>query len=235
MSPRAGAALQGAQPDTKIQDSGTDTSMASDHDTNITSASSDGEDGGDEDDDGDDDEVDHRLDAKPLFDFISQHAKAAAQEFDSLNQREAQDFSAFKAFMRSKFAAWRTERAATNNGADVFITTPPLNALDIQILDDNEPHQCPCCLGDSGTDIDIRAPDGITEDIFLGAICDYLYGDDVEEEDLPLDDIYKGGLVVGDFNYMIHNEGMLYSSSYERPRIWLYCAAVGKCQGESDE
>lgn len=216
----------------EMQDNDTDNSMASEHDsavTNITPISSDGED-----EDDDDDDVDYRLDAKPLFDFISKHAKKASQEVKESGQLNVQDFGAFKAFWRAKFDDWRAERAVTNDGADVYITTPPLRLLEIEILDDKEPHECPCCLADGGADIVIRAPDGITEDIFLKTICDDLYGEHEEEHDLPLREVYDGGLVVRDFNYMMHDEGMLYTSSYERERIWLYCSGANAWERMDD-
>ena len=123
----------------------------------------------------------------------------------------------------------RDELARSGEGS-LFITEPPLRVLEIEILDDAQEHECPCCLPDREADIVINAPEGITRDRFLSAVRDGLYGDGVGEEGsrMPMGGKYDGKLVVRGWDYMMQNGTQLYrGSSYSNMRIWMYCGGGG--------
>ena len=136
------------------------------------------------------------------------------------------NFATFRSFWRSRFDQMR-EELITSQEADLFLTKPPLERLDIEILDEHREHECPCCLSQAKADIVIRAEGGITREIFLNAVRDYLYGEKVVLGNLALRNVYQGGLLVRNWDYMMQDKVMLYrGSSYTGDRIWMYCSGL---------
>ena len=172
-------------------------------------------------DDEDGDEEYENL-ARPVLDFITRRVTELQNSNDA--PISTVDFPSFKTFWHEKFTELRSELLASQE-SDLFITNPPLRVLEIEILEDAKEHECPCCLDFRDADIVIRAENGITRDIFLGAICDGLYGEAVKKEDLPLEEKYGGMLLVKGWDYMIQDQRYFYKgSSYTQMRIWMYCA-----------
>ena len=123
----------------------------------------------------------YELLAKPFFDSIVARVSDFQKTDDAPSPPATTDFSAFKAMWREKFDAMRAELISSHE-SELFITDPPLRALEIEILDEGREHSCPCCLADRDADIEMRVPRGITRDISLRAVCDRLYGEGVERE-----------------------------------------------------
>ena len=159
----------------------------------------------------------------PFLEWVSEKVERAGGEEikdskDGWSETEAERFNESKARWRQCFAEMPTERAQQNmgySGRSVFgtrigdhssryLTDPPLRILEVEVLDEKKPAECPCCLGYAETDIVIDCEkghvQGITEDRFLWAICQVLYGKGVEMKDLPLRQIYSGPLVVKSFD-----------------------------------
>ena len=171
--------------------------------------------------DEDGDEVEYTNNAGPMFDLIQSRVTEILES--TINTPPYPDtFSAFKAYWRGKFAEMRSELAARNESS-IFITSPPLKVLEIEVKDSNMEHTCPCIFDYVDADIVIREEGGITRDHFLKAISDRLYGEDVEREGMPLIDRYGNGrLVVRKWNYMTNGEDCFYYNN-DGMRIWVEC------------
>ena len=166
------------------------------------------------------DEVEYRLLARPLFDFISQRVS----NFKEGAHTDHMNVTDFKAFWRDKFEKMRLELAHSQE-SDLFITDPPLKALEIEILDYTRVRGCPCRLDFTDAQIVVRAERGITRDIFLRALEDHLYGKGGKSENLRLSDRHHGMLIPRDWDYMQTEEDVLYKGGdYDAMRIWLYCS-----------
>ena len=166
------------------------------------------------------DEVEYRILARPLFDFINQHVS----KFNEGGHTDHMNVTDFKAFWRDKFDKMRLELAHSQE-SDLFITDPPLKELEIEILDDASEKGCPCRLDFNDAQIVLRAERGITREIFLRGLEDHLYGEDGKSEHLRLSDRHHGMLIPRDWNYMQTEEDVLYQGgSYDAMRIWLYCS-----------
>ena len=184
----------------------------------------------DEDDDDDDDDYKHL--AGPLWDFVAHRCKAVASAPES--SQHGTDFAAFKAYWRQHFDKLRGDWAATKDNQTAFITDPPLKKLGIELLDNKGPHECPCCLPNADPDIMIQADGGITEDGFLEAIRDYLWGENVQVEDLALRKAYGGGLSPVEFMCTFQSQDYLYRlSGCSEYRVWLYCADADRRQPDT--
>ena len=178
----------------------------------------------DDDDDGDGDEYTNN--ARPIFDLIKTRVTEILKATNK-NPPHPCTFSAFKAFWREKYAEMRSELAARNESS-IFLTSPPLKALEIEIQNVEKQHECPCCFDYADADIIIREEGGITRDHLLKAISDRLYGKDVEKDWMPLKKRYwNGRLVVRDWNFMLHEGDCFYKgSSYGEMRIWMRCGGA---------
>ena len=167
------------------------------------------------------DEGEYRILARPLLDLIIQRVS----HFNEGAHTDHMNVSDFKAFWRDKFDKMRLELAHCQE-SDLLITDPPLNELEIEILDDaSEKVFCPCRLKFADAQIVLRAERGITRDIFLGGLEDYLYGEGGKSENLRLSDRHHGMLVPKDWDYMQTEEDVLLKgSNYSAMRIWLYCS-----------
>lgn len=166
------------------------------------------------------DEVEYRILARSLFDFIIQRIS----NFNEGTHTDHMNVTDFKAFWRDKFEKMRLELAHSQE-SDLFITDPPLKELEIEILDDTRERECPCCFDFTNAQIIVRAERGITRDIFLGALEDHLYGEGRKSENLRLSDRHHGMLIPRDWNYMQTDEDVLYKGGdYDAMRIWLYCS-----------
>lgn len=168
-----------------------------------------------------DDYEDYEHLAQPLWDFITDRVES----FQPTTSTHSPDFDSFKTLWRGKFEEMRAELAASYESSQ-FITDPPLRQLEIEILDNAENKGCPCCFEDRDPDIVITASSGITKDIFVKAVCDGLYGDDVTKDQLPLKVKYDGKLVVKDFQCMTQGGDLYKGSSYDRMRIWMHVAGA---------
>ena len=166
-------------------------------------------------------EVECKILARLLVDFIIQRVS----NFNEGAHTDQMNVTDFKAFWRDKFDKMRLELAHAQE-SDLFITNPPLKELEIEILDDaSEKVYCPCCLKFTDAQIVIRAEQGITQDIFLRGLEDHLYGEDGKSEQLRLSDRHHGMLIPRDWEYMITQEDVLLKgSNYSAMRIWLYCS-----------
>ena len=197
----------------------------------------------------------YRLHCRPFWSWISERVKKFEDEAIQ-SQKEAglskvgnhgpkghqeTDFEAFKIQWRQRFDLMRAERrelAAGDSsiaGNSPQLTSPPIRHMEIEILDDKMPHNCPCCLPEGDAHILIEASDttsgraGITEDRFLEAICDYLYGEDTILGQLPLRNLYQDGLILREWNYMLEGGGEFLIYDYkDQNRIWLYCIGQGE-------
>ena len=158
--------------------------------------------------------------AQPLFASIIQRVS----NFNKGAPTDHMTFSEFKAFWRDKFEVMRLELAQSRE-SERYITDPLLRKLEIEILDDVVKKECPCCLKFVKAPIVIRARQGITHDIFLTALGDQLYGEDVKSEDLRLSDGHQGMLIPKDWNYLLSEEDVwMKGREYDAMRIWLYCS-----------
>ena len=174
--------------------------------------------------DEDGDEVEYTNNAGPIFDLIQSRVTNILKS-TTCTPPHPDTFSAFKAFWREKFAEMRSELAARNESS-IFLTSPPLKVLEIEVKDAIMEHSCPCIFDYVGADIVIREEGGITRDHFLKAISDGLYGEDVEREGMPLIDRYGNGrLVVRKWNYMTVGDDCFYYH-YDGMRIWMECEGV---------
>ena len=166
------------------------------------------------------DEVEYRILARPLFDFI-------IRRVSNINKGAHTDHmkvTDFKAFWREKFDKMRLELAHSQE-SDLFITDPPLKELEIEILDNASEKECPCRLNFTNAQIVLRAERGITRDIFLRGLEDHLYGEGEKSEHLRLSDRHHGMLIPRDWEYMQTEEDVLYKGGdYDAMRIWLYCS-----------
>ena len=168
----------------------------------------------------DDDPSGYKNLSTPLLDFII----TRVSDFNKGAHPDRMTFSDFKAFWRTNFEKMRLELTHSHE-SDLFITDPPLKELDIEILNSADERPCPCCFDYADAHITIRAEQGITRDIFLEALRDQLYGEEVKSEHLKLSDRHRGMLVPRDWNYMEEGEGEFYrGSQYNRMRIWVYCS-----------
>ena len=166
------------------------------------------------------DEVEYRILARPLFDFIIQRVS----KFNEGTHTDYMNVTDFKAFWRDQFEKMRLELAHSQE-SDLFITDPPLKELEIEILDNARVRECPCRFDFTDAQIVVRAERGITRDIFLRALEDHLYGEGGKSENLRLSDRHHGILIPRDWNYMQTEEDVLYKgSAYDAMRIWLYCS-----------
>ena len=167
-----------------------------------------------------DDEIEYRVLAGSLFDFIIQHVS----NFSKSAHTDRMNVTDFKAFWRDKFDKMRLELAHSQE-SDLFITDPPLKELEIEILDASEKVFCPCRLDFRDAQIVLRAERGITRDGFLRGLGDHLYGDAGKSDHLRLSDRHRGMLIPRDWEYMQTEEDVLYrGSDYHAMRIWLYCS-----------
>ena len=180
----------------------------------------------DDDDDDDDDDGDYDEDpeyqnlARPLFEFII----SRVSDFSKDGHAELMTFSDFKALWRDRLETMRLELANSHEG-ELFISDPPLQELEIEILNNADEMSCPCCFAYVDAHITVRAEQGITWDLFLKALKEHLYGQEVRSEDLRLSDRHCGMLIPRDWNYMEADEGVFYrGSSYGKMRIWMYCS-----------
>ena len=172
-----------------------------------------------EDDFGDDDPSYKNL-SEPLLRFIT----TRVSDFNNGAHTDRMSFSNFKAFWRTNFEKMRLELTHSHE-SDLFITDPPLKELEIEILNTADYKHCPCCFDYVDAHITIRAERGITRDVFLEALRDQLYGEEVRSEHLRLSDRHRGMLVPTDWNYMQGDKGVFYGGSqYDRMRIWVYCS-----------
>ena len=166
-------------------------------------------------------EVEYRILARPLLDFIIQRVS----KFNEGIHTDHMNVTDFKAFWRDKFDKMRLELAHSQE-SDLLITDPPLKELEIEILDDaSEKVFCPCRLKFADAQIVLRAERGITRDNFLKGLEDHLYGDGGKSENLRLSDRHHGMLVPKDWEAMQTEEDVLYKGGdYSAMRIWLYCS-----------
>lgn len=172
-----------------------------------------------EDDFSDDDSCNKNL-SRPLLDFII----TRVSDFNKGAHTGRMTFSDFKAFWRTNFEKMRLELTHSHE-SDLFITDPPLKELEIEILNTANERSCPCRFDYVDAHITIRAEQGITRDVFLEALRDQLYGEEVRSERLRLSDRHRGMLVPRDWEYMQEGEGEFYQGSqYDRMRIWVYCS-----------
>ncbi|KAL9101240.1 MAG: hypothetical protein Q9163_003473 [Psora crenata] len=175
--------------------------------------------------------------------YTTEYENLAADFFKSITNRiteinkdaptDGMNFTEFKSFWREKFDAMLLELDQTKEG-DLLISTPPLKQLNIETLNNEDPnaHECPCCLYvDSGEAyIAIEAEAGITRKIFLEALRDRLYGEDMSVEDLRLSDSHMGRLVPRAFNYTTSGEKkngkeiFCWMWDFEGKTIWLFCS-----------
>ena len=182
----------------------------------------------DEDEDESDDEI--------------EHSNLAADFFNSLNIRTTDiskagslasitSFTAFKSFWRDHLNTILTNLESTKQ-ANLPITSPPLKALNIETLDNENPgaHECPCCLDPAvigNARVEIRCENGITRKVFLEALRDQLYGEHVAMEKLRLSERHLGRLVLREFEYMRQgddeagNEVFYWSWEHGERTIWL--------------
>lgn len=182
-------------------------------------ADDDDDDDDDYDDDNDCDDTEYKNLATPLLNFMVQRVA----DFKKGAHVDRMDFSDFKAFWRDKFDIMRLELAQSHE-SQLFITDPPLKELEIEILDDAGEKGCPCCLDLVDAQIVVRADQGITRDIFLKALKDHLYGENVESENLRLSDSHHGMLIPRHWNYMRVEGDIFYQGQYDMTRIWIYCS-----------
>ena len=166
------------------------------------------------------DEVEYKVLARPLFDFIIQRVS----NFNEGAHTDHMNVLDFKAFWRDKFDMMRLELAHSQE-SDLFVTDPPLKELEIEILDDASEKGCPCRLDLNDAQIVLRAEQGITRDIFLKGLEDHLYGEGGKSEHLRLSDRHHAMLIPRDWEYMQTEEDILYKGcDYDAIRIWLYCS-----------
>ena len=166
------------------------------------------------------DEVEYRILARPLFDFIIQ----CVSNFNKDAHIDHMNVTEFKAFWREKFDKMRLELAHSQE-SDLFITDPPLKELEIEILDDASEKGCPCRLNYNDAQIVLKAERGITQDMLLKGLEDHLYGEGGKSEHLRLSDRHHGMLIPRDWEYMQTEEDVLYKGGiYDAMRIWLYCS-----------
>ncbi|CAF9939655.1 hypothetical protein IMSHALPRED_001585 [Imshaugia aleurites] len=179
----------------------------------------------DADDNEDDEDNDESLEllAQPFWDSIVTRVSSYSRD----SPPSTADFTTFKSFWRDRFDQMR-EELFTAQEANLFITSPPIRALEIEILDYNRNAQCPCCLPDAEADIVIRAEGGITGEIFLNAVRSHLYGESLGKRDVALRGVYRGGLLVRGWDYMLQPDGILYGGNYTGNRIWMYCSGDEK-------
>ena len=173
-----------------------------------------------EEDDFSDDDPCYKNLSRPLLDFIT----TRVSDFNKGAHTDRMTFSDFKAFWRSNFEQMRLELTHSHE-SDLFITDPPLKELEIEILNSADERSCPCVFDYVDAHVTIRAEQGITRDVFLEALRDQLYGEEVRSEHLRLSDRHRGMLVLRDWQYMEEGEGEFYQGSqYDRMRIWVYCS-----------
>ena len=173
-----------------------------------------------EDDFSDDDPPGYKNLSRPLLDFII----TRVSDFNKGAHTDRMTFSDFKAFWRTNFEKMRLELTHAHE-SDLFITDPPLKELEIEILNIAGERCCPCRYDYVDAHITIKAEQGITRDVFLEALRDQLYGEEVRSEHLRLSDRHRGMLIPRDWNYMEEDEGEFYQGSqYDMMRIWVYCS-----------
>ena len=173
-----------------------------------------------EEDDFSDDDPCYKNLSRPLLDFIT----TRVSDLNKGAHTDRMTFSDFKAFWRTNFEKMRLELTHSHE-SDLFITNPPLKELEIEILNSANERSCPCVFDYVDAHITIRAEQGITRDVFLEALRDQLYGEEVRSEHLRLSDRHRGMLVPRDWNYMEEDEEVFYrGSEYDRMRIWVYCS-----------
>lgn len=131
------------------------------------------------------------------------------------------DSSDFKAFWRDKVGIMRLELAQSHE-SQLFIIDPPLKELEIEVLDDAGEKECPCRLNFADAQVVVRAEQGITRDIFLRAVKDHLYGENVESENPRLSDSHHRMLIPRDWDYMLGEEDVFYQGQYSKTRVWMY-------------
>ena len=166
------------------------------------------------------DEVEYKILARPLLDFIIQRVS----NFNKGAHTDHMNVTDFKAFWRDKFDKMRLELAHSQE-SDLFITDPPIKELEIEILDNARERGCPCRLSFNDAQIILRAERGITQDVFLRGLEDHLYGEDGEREHLRLSDRHHGMLTPRSWDYMLTEDDVLYKGGdYDAMRIWLYCS-----------
>lgn len=182
--------------------------------------------------DEDDDEYDYTEYSNVARDFF----KSITDRITEINKdapTDAMNFANFKSFWWERFDAMLLELDQSKEG-DLFITKPPLKTLNIETLNNEDPdaHECPCCLTvDPGeADLLIETEQGITRKIFLEALRDQLYGEDMPVEELRLSDRHMGRIVPRSWNYTTSgkdedgNEIFHWISWYEEKTIWLFCS-----------
>ena len=176
-----------------------------------------------EDDFSDDDPSGYKNLSRPLLDFTITRVSDVS-DFNKGAHTDRMTFSDFKAFWRTNFEKMRLELTHAH-AIDLFITDPPLKELEIEILNSADEMSCPCCYDYVDAHITIRAEQGITRGVFLEALRDQLYGEEVRSEHWRLSDRHRGMLIPRDWNYMEEGEGEFYrGSQYDRMRIWVYCS-----------
>lgn len=108
------------------------------------------------------DEVEYKILARPLFDFIIRRVS----NFNKGAHTDHMNVTDFKAFWRDRFDKMRHELAQSQE-SDLFITDPPLKELEVEILDNANERGCPCRLDFHDAQIILRAERGITQDVFF--------------------------------------------------------------------
>lgn len=133
------------------------------------------------------------------------------------------DLSDFKAFWRDKFDITRLELAQSHE-SQLFIIDPPLKEMEIEVLDDAGEKECPCRPDFADAQVVVRAEQGITRDIFLRALKDHLYGENVENENPRVSDSHHGMLVPRNWDSMLREWDVFYQGQYSKTRVWIYCS-----------
>ena len=182
-----------------------------------------------EDEDSSDDGMDHRAEdfehenlAKPIFDLIQDFSLKTVSNSPS----PTASINEFRNHWHTAFS--HLHRSLVDVGeAELLITDPPLDVLEIEILPHVEGGQkeCPCCLPYREADIVIvpeEGEEGITRGAFVKAVGKGLYGGEVRTEGVGR--IAGKKLVVRSWDYMMQDSVTFYKgSTWDRMRVWMYC------------
>ena len=194
--------------------------------------------GEEKDEDSSDDGTDHRAEdfeyenlAKPIFDLIQQFSLRTARN----SPPPTASIAVFRNYWYIEFG--RLHRSLVDAGeADLLITDPPLDVLEIEILAHVTEGQkeCPCCLPYREADIVIlpeEGEEGITRGAFVKAVGEGLYGGDVRKDGVGR--IAEKKLVVRSWDYMMQDEDTFYKgSTWDRMRVWMYCEEMESASTE---
>ena len=178
----------------------------------------------DNDENADEPETDYKILCLPFFEFI----RSNVSKFSQASPTDPSDYPAFKAYWRDAFSQIRNTHSLSGESS-LFLTDPPLQALDIEILNNASEHRCPCCLETDATHIRLRSKGGITRDDFLQAISEQLYGENVQAVDVRVSEKHAGMVVLKSWDYMMQGgegeEGQKYFYGMEDVmKIWMYCS-----------